>query len=437
MITPNRRTFLKIAATGMAGTALSKASSVARAAGANDRLVIGVIGCGNQGGRHARSVARMPGVTLAYVCDPDDSRVQETAKATGGPKAIKDLRAILDDRAVDGVIIATPDHWHTPTALLAMEAGKHVYVEKPCSHNVREGQLLVEAVKRYKRVFQHGTQSHSNRGAIEAMQMLREGIIGDVLAAKAWNVQRRQNIGHELPTTPPAGFDYDLWVGPAEVVPFRKNCHHYSWHWWYNFGTGDMGNDGTHEVDYARWALEVDTHPSRVTSVGDKLFFEDDQQFPDTMQVVFEYPGDGKVGGRRMLVFEQRLWSPAQPYDAENGAEFYGTKGTLFFSKHGGFKVVGPGNKPLDVKINWGQGNSCDVHQQNWMDCIRSGARPNSDVQDAHQTGVLIHLANIGARLGRRLRFDPATERCIGDDDANAMLSRKYRAGGHWAVPTS
>ncbi|MBP7937359.1 MAG: Gfo/Idh/MocA family oxidoreductase [Phycisphaerae bacterium] len=435
MNTFTRRSFLKASATGVAGASSLKASPVARAAGANDRLVVGVIGCGGQGKGHAANIARAAGATLAYVCDPDDNRREEAAKATGGPKAVKDLRAVLDDHSVDAVIIATPDHWHAPAALLAMEAGKHVYLEKPCSHNLREGRLLTEAVKRHRRVFQHGTQTRSNPGAIQAMRLLRDGIIGEVLMTKAWNIQRRQNIGHESPTEPPVGFDYDLWVGPAEMVPFRKNCHHYSWHWWYNFGTGDMGNDGTHEVDYARWALGVNTHPSRVTSVGDKLFFDDDQQFPDTMQVIFEYPGDGKVGGKRTLVFEQRLWSPAQPYDTENGAEFYGTKGTMFFSKHGRFKVVGPGNKPLDVKINWGQGNSCDVHQQNWMECIRSGARPNSDVQGAHQTGVLIHLANIGARLGRPLRFDPATERIVGDEEANAMLSREYRAGGHWAVP--
>ncbi len=219
------------------------------------------------------------------------------------------------------------------------------------------------------------------------------------------------------------------------MVPFQRNCHHYSWHWWYNFGTGDMGNDGTHELDYAKWALGVTTHPSRITAVGDKLFFDDDQQFPDTVQATFEYPGDGKVGSKRMLVFEQRLWSPTQPYATENGAEFYGTKGTMFFSKHGGFKVVGPGNKPVDAKINWGGGDAWSPHQLDWIECIKSGKTPSSDVQTAHQTATLIHLANSGARLGRTLRFDPATEHVVGDDEANAMLSRKYRASGHWAIP--
>lgn len=435
MTTHSRRSFLKTAATGLAGVSMLKASSVARAAGANERIAVAVIGCGRQGGRHTQWVTSLPGATLAAICDPDEGHLSETAKQTKCSTTVKDMRKIFDDRSIDAVIIATPDHWHAPAALLAMEAGKHVYLEKPCSHNVHEGRLLIEAVKRYKRVFQHGTQSHTNRGPIEAMKMLREGIIGDVLVAKAWNIQRRENIGRAKPEEPPAGFDYDLWVGPAEVVPFRKNCHHYTWHWWYDFGTGDMGNDGTHELDLAKWALGVDTHPSRITAMGDKLFFDDDQQFPDTMQVAFEYPGDGKVGSKRVLVFEQRLWSPAQPYATENGGEFYGTKGTMFFGKRGGFHVVGPDNKPLDAKVNWGGGETWSLHQLDWIECIKSGKTPASDVQTAHQTATLIHLANIGARLGRTLRFDPATERVVGDDEANAMLSRKYRAGGHWAAP--
>ena len=199
--------------------------------------------------------------------------------------------------------------WHTPAALLALEAGKHVYVEKPCSHNLREGRLLVEAAEKSNKIVQHGTQARSNEGFREAIQMLREGVIGDVMIAKAWNIQRRNNIGHKQPSDPPPGFDYDMWVGPAPFVPFRENCHHDTWQWWYNFGTGDLGNDGVHEFDMARWGLGINSHPNYVTAAGGKFFFDDDQQFPDTVAAAFNYDGDDSVGSRRQLLFEMRLWS--------------------------------------------------------------------------------------------------------------------------------
>jgi predicted dehydrogenase len=182
--------------------------------------------------------------------------------------AVSDLRRVLDDRTVDAVVVATPDHWHAPIAIMACEAGKHVYVEKPQSHNLRESRLLVDAARRNKVVVQHGTQSRSSPLIAGAVQMLREGVIGDVLVAKAWNIQRRGNIGRAAPSDPPPGLDYDLWVGPAEWMPFQKNRFHYDWHWWYNFGTGDIGNDGTHEIDYARWGLGVEGLPTTVTGRG-------------------------------------------------------------------------------------------------------------------------------------------------------------------------
>ena len=430
-----RRSFLKTGAAGATGIALLGPAASTRAAGANERVTVGVIGCGTMGRNHAQAMASMSEVQLAYMCDPDDRRLHQTAKEAKAVKIAKDLRTILDDNSVDAVIIATPDHWHTPAALLAMEAGKHVYLEKPCSHNLREGQLLVEAVRRSNRVVQHGTQSRSSRGVIEAMRLLRTGIIGEVLAAKAWNIQRRVDIGHAVAEEPPAELDYDLWVGPAEMVPFQKNRYHYTWHWWYNFGTGGIGNDGTHELDYARRALSEETHPTRVSGTGTKVFFDDDQQFPDTMQVTFEYPGDGKVGSRRLLVYEQRLWSPAQPYSTENGAEFYGTEGTMFLSKNGKVQVFGPDNKPLDVKVHWAEGLGYPAHRNNWIDCIKSGKSPNADAVGAHRTVTLVHLGNIVARLGRSVQFDPVTERILNDDEANGMLSRTYRADNHWAIP--
>ena len=221
------------------------------------------------------------------------------------------LRKVLDDSEVDAVYIATPDHWHAPAAILALAAGKHVYVEKPCCHNVREGRLMVEAAKRAGKVLQVGTQSRSAPFLQEAIQRLHEGAIGEVLVAKAWNSQRRGSIGKTQPSQPPPQLDFDRWVGPAPMVPYRSNMLPGIWRWWYDFGCGDIGNDGVHDIDVALWGLGVKTHPTRVTCLGGKNFFDDDQQFPDTQYAICEYPRDGAPSGRTtQLIFEQRIWSP-------------------------------------------------------------------------------------------------------------------------------
>jgi predicted dehydrogenase len=328
-----------------------------------------------------------------------------------------------------------PDHWHTPAALLALDAGKHVYVEKPCSHNIHEGRMLVEAVKRHKKVAAHGTQSRSTPGIQEAMQMLREGVIGDVLITKCWNWQLRENIGHKQPSKPPEGVDYDMWVGPAEWLPFQENRFHYNWHWWYDFGTGDVGNDGCHELDMALWGLGVTTQPSLVSAIGGKYFFDDDQQFPDTAQVTLEWPGDGKPGNKRMLIYEQRLWSTTYPFNVDSGVEFYGTKGRMFISKRGKFEIRGERNAPIDKKLKDAYQAKVEYNHQNWLDCIRDGGTPNAPIEIAHRTASAAHLGNIAMRLGRSLTFDPETETIVGDKEATAMLSRKYRADGHWGIP--
>ena len=304
MMSTTRRAFLVGAASGAAMSTLASPSKL-RAGKIIDRVRIGTIGCGNQGKAHVRSLLTLPEAELVYLCDVDEGRLAERIEQAGGtPQGVTDLRRILDDQTIHAVTIATPDHWHTPAALLALEAGKHVYVEKPCSHNVREGRMLVEAAKKYDRVVAHGTQARSCGGFREAMSMLAEGVIGDVLMARCWNWQRRKNIGHGTPTDPPPGVDYDTWVGPAEWMPFQANRFHYDWHWWHNFGCGGMGNDGVHELDYALWGLGAEGHPSVISAGGGKYFFDDDQQFPDTQQVTLEWPGD--IGQKRMLIYEQR-----------------------------------------------------------------------------------------------------------------------------------
>ncbi len=300
-----RRHFLK--RTGTAGAlAATWAVPSVQAAGANDRITIGVVGC-TRGALVAKALKPL-GADIAYICDTDADRMDRAHKTFNTAKRVGDFRRILDDKSVDAIVIATPDHWHGPAAIMAADAGKHVYVEKPCSHNIREGRLMIEAARRNKRVMQVGSQSRSTTILKNAMQQLRDGAIGQVLAAKAWNSQKRANIGHKKPSNPPPRFDYDTWVGPAPMRPFQSNCHHYTWHWWYDFGTGDAGNDGVHELDIAAWGLDLKSHPSLAAGHGSKLFFDDDQQFPDTQYVTYEYPaGNGKKP--ILLIFEQRLWS--------------------------------------------------------------------------------------------------------------------------------
>jgi len=393
-----------------------------------------MIGPGGHGSGLLESFVAQKDVVVVNDCDPDANRMNQAARvveqATGkAPKAVADLRRVLDDREVDAVVVATPDHWHAPATILACEAGKHVYVEKPCCHNIREGRLMVEAARRHGRIVQVGTQSRSAEYIIKAMQLLREGAIGDILVAKAWNSQLRRDIGKAEPTEPPPYLDFDLWVGPAPAVPYRGNLLPATWRWFLAFGTGDIGNDGVHDIDIARWGLGVDTHPHTVAAIGGKYFFGDDQQFPDTQYVVFEYGTAGSA--RKQLVHEQRLWSPYFQEGYENGNAFYGTKGMLILGKQEGWRLYGPRNERRDQMEGQLDGTA---HHRNFLDCIKTGQRPNADVETGHLSATLAHLGNMATRVRRVIHFDPQAERVIGDDEANGLVRREYRAG-HWAVP--
>jgi predicted dehydrogenase len=432
-MTADRRQFLKEAA---AGAALTAAATYARADGANNRLTVGVIGPGGMGTHHLDALLGRDDVRIAFVCDADANRLAAAAKRVAdkskqAPKAVKDMREVLDQKDVDAVFIATPDHWHAPATILACDAGKHVYVEKPCCHNLREGRLMTEAARRAKRVVQTGTQSRSTRHVMDAMAALKSGIIGEVLVCRVWNSQLRRNIGKTKPSDPPKHLDYDLWVGPAPMTPYRSNMLPGIWRWWFDFGCGDFGNDGVHDIDIGRWGLGVQTHPSTIAAVGGKYFFDDDQQFPDTQTVIFEYPGDGKMGQRKQLIFEQRIWSPYVEEGHENGNAFYGTKGYMILGKGSGWQVFGPRNAPGQKATGK---PDLPAHHQNFFECIRNGGTPNADVEIGHHSAALCHLGNIATRLGRTLHFDPANETIAGDSQANDMLRRKYRLG-HWAVP--
>ena len=285
---------------------------------------------------------------------------------------------------------------------------------------------------RTKRVLQHGTQFRSDPLALNVISALREGIIGDVLMSKAWNVQLRKSIGHEQPTAVPAGVNYDLWVGPAEFVPFQSNRFHYNWRWWHNFGSGDMGNDGIHELDLVRWGLGVDTLPTTVSGVGGKYFFDDDQEFPDTMNVAFEYPGNEAHIRPRTLIYEQRLWSTNYPFNVDSGVEFYGTKGKLFVSKRGKLEVLGERNVRIELPNK--PAENLPTHYEDFISAIQHGKTPHADVDTAFRTAVLSHLGNLTVRLGRSLTIDPVKQQVLNDPEAEKLLSRKYRES-HWAAP--
>ena len=369
------------------------------------------------------------GVQIAYVCDVDDARAAKAKQKLSAPEGVSDMRKIFDDKAVDMVVVAVPDHWHAPAAVAACAAGKHVYSEKPCSHNIREGRLMVEAARKHKRVMQIGTQSRSTSSIREAVQRVREGAIGEVLSVKAWNSQKRADIGRLKASEPPKGFDYDTWVGPAPFRPFQRNCHHYTWHWWYDFGTGDAGNDGIHEMDICRMALGVEEHPNRCLGYGAKQFFQDDQQFPDTQYVAFEWDPAEPSGRKKTMIYEQRIWTPYKMQGFEDGCCFFGTEGYMLLCKIQGWKLFAPRDKLVEEKpVHY----SIPEHTANFLGAIREGTPLNADVEIGHRSTTLIHLANIVARVGRGVEFDPKKETVLGDDEANAFVGRTYREG-YWA----
>jgi predicted dehydrogenase len=426
----NRRSFLKHAGAVAAAASVASSGKTSTACNANERIVVGLMGCGGRGVQLGTIFAGQPDAAVAYVCDPDRNRAGRAKEATGADDAVADMRRILDDQSVDAVVIASCDHWHAPAAILACQAGKHVYVEKPCSHNLREGRMMIDAARKHDVVIQHGTQTRSARSAQAAVAMLHEGMIGDVLVAKHVNSQKRANIGHQEPLKPPGHLDYDLWVGPAEWREYQSNYVHYHWHWFYNFGTGDIGNDGVHGIDVARWGLGVHTHPSFVAGYGSKLFFDDDQEFPDTYTVTFEYPGGGKFGQKRLLIYEQRIWSPYREDADGNSIFFYGTNGMMRIGRS--IHVFGPNNEPLRRET---PSSGDDLHQRDFLDAVKDRTRqPNAEIQIGHLSSSVCHLGNIVARIGRAVRFDPKTEQILGDQKAAELLGRKYRQG-HWAVP--
>jgi predicted dehydrogenase len=430
---PPRRRFLKSATGSAAALAFS---ATARAANDGKKIRLAMIGPGGMGMQHVKTLCQRKDVEFLWVIDADAARAAAAAKTiqelTGEtPQTGQDLRRALDDEAVQACFMATPDHWHAPGAILAAAAGKHVYVEKPCSHNLREGRLMIEAAARHRIHLQVGTQSRSTPHIRAVVEKIRSGIIGEVLVAKAWNSQKRADQGKEPVTAPPSALDYELWLGPVPAVPFRKTYHPAHWRWFHHFGGGDFGNDGVHDIDIARWGLGVETHPNRINGMGGKLFFGDDQEWPDTQYCAFAY--DLPDGRTRQLIYEQRIWSPYRQEGHENGCAWYGTEGMIVGSKAGGWQIYGPKNQLIE-SITPG-GVDLAAHHENFLARVRGEETGElyADIAINHLSSSLCHLGNIATRTGRTLHFDPEHETIIGDDEAATLLRRDYRE--HWATP--
>jgi predicted dehydrogenase len=386
------------------------------------------------GSNHIRYLSKQKDVRITHVCDVDSQRLAAAAKLAAQegrePATAGDMRRLLENRDLVAVFIATPDHWHAPAAILALNAGKHVYVEKPCSHNIREGRLMIEAARKARKLCQVGTQSRSTEMNMTAIRMILEGEIGDVLSVRVWNSQLRRNIGRRKPSDAPAHLDYENWIGPAPMIPYQANRGHGVWRWWYAFGAGDMGNDGVHDLDVAVWGLGVNTHPTTITAIGGKYFFDDDQEFPDTQTVVFEWPRVGKNNQKKQMIFEQRIWTPYKMEGYENGCAFYGTRGMFVVGHSEGWRLYGPRNKELKTVTG---GADLLAHHRNFFDCIRNNRTPNADVEVSHLSTSLCHLGNIATRMRRVITFDPKTEEIQGDKEAAALVRRTYR--DHWGRP--
>jgi predicted dehydrogenase len=429
----NRRQFLGSSAKNAAGVAVGMAGLAATTAAAetlskataSERVRVAIVGVRNQGKALTSHLAAMPDVDVAALCDVDESLRPAALGAVADvrQKSLRweaDFRRILDDPSVDAVVIATPDHWHAPMTILACQAGKDVYVEKPVSHNVREGQQMVAAARRYGRVVQSGLQQRSGSHFQSAVEFVRSGRLGAVHLAKAWTVHRRKPIGRKRDGMPPDGVDYDLWLGPAPMRAFNANRFHYNWHWFWDYGTGELGNWGAHMLDVARWGLGVGL-PTRVSASGGRFHFEDDQETPDTLVVQYAYP-------RATIVWEHRLWSTHGVEGRSAAAAFYGEMGTLVVDR-GGWKVY-----DLAETIASDASEQPIAHLRNFVDCIKSRSRPTADIEIGHTSSALCHLGNIAYRVGREVNYIPEAATFAGDREANLLLSRSYRKP--WDLPS-
>jgi len=418
-----RRTFLKRASvTTAALTAFAPAMVNRATAAANDKLVIGIMGCNGRGIAHINGHLSVPNVEIGYICDVDKRAVAKgiatvAKKQQRKPQGIDDFRRMLEDKSVDAISIATPDFWHAPATILACAAGKHVYVEKPGSHNAHESELMVEAAKKHKRIVQMGNQRRSWPWVIESIAALHAGEVGKVNFARAWYANHRGPIGRGKPVPVPDWLNYELWQGPTPEREFRDNVIHYNWHWFWHWGTGELGNNGVHALDLVRWGLKVDL-PQRVTCGGGRYHAQDDWESPDTYVVTFDF---GQCGAS----WDGQSCDPRGFEGTDFGVNFYGEKGVLSIA--GNNTVIYDLNGKVVRKI---EGKHDDVlHFANFADGIREGKKLNSPIDDGQKSTMLCHLGNIAWRSGHTVNLDPMTGKMAKDKEAEKFWQREYRRG--------
>lgn len=413
-----RRSFL--ISTGAALTQLTPGK-----ASPNSRVRMCVIGVHGRGRDHIRGFQALDNAEVAMLCDVDQQVLSQRAdafeKEYGRKVATEtDLRRVFDNKNIDAVSIAMPNHWHALAAIWACQAGKDVYVEKPGAHNIFEGRKLIEAAHKHKRIVQHGVQLRSSEAIQEAVDHLRKGTIGKVYMARGLVYRWRPSIGHKGDEPTPSYLDWNLWQGPAQERNFTRRLVHYNWHWHWDYGNGDVGNQGIHETDMCLWGLGVDKLPSKVTAMGGKFLFDDDKETPETLASTYLFPGDNK-----MIEFEVRPWCTNEENGAGVGNLFYGSEGYMVIKGYDRYEIyLGQKREPGPSRKAGGN------HFANFIKAVnsRNTADQNGPVETAHMASALAHLGNISYRLGRQLTFDPAAEKFVGDDEANAMLTRKYRA---------
>lgn len=428
-----RRRFLKTASAAGLGIATARVRPWALGA-PGERIAVAVMGLNGRGTVLAKAFARTPNASVAYLCDVDSQVLAKAAAAVGPlqaspPKAIGDFRRALDDKSVDALVIAAPDHWHTPAAILALQAGKHVYVEKPCGHNAREGELIVEAQRKHQRVVQMGTQQRSAARSIELVQALKEGLIGQPYLARAWYANSRGTIGRGKEAPVPANLDYELWQGPAPRTPYHDNVIHYNWHWFHRWGTGEICNNGTHEIDVSRWMLGVDTC-TKVVSTGGRYQFDDDWEFPDTQEVAFEFAG-GKT-----IIWQGQSCNGLPMFGRSRGVSVLGTGGSVVVDRDGYVVYDQKGQmirqaaaaKPADPLNVVADDEMTGTHIANFVDAVRTGATLHQPISEGAKSVLLCHLGNIAQSTGRALRIDAAGH-IVDDADAMKQWQREYAPG--------
>lgn len=439
----NRRDFIKKSAASSAGIAIGatafSAKSYANIIGANDRIHVAIIGVNGRGNSMAGTFAKQKNTEVSCICDVDSRAIPKAMKSVekagqeSKPKSEKDCRKVMEDKSIDAIYIATPDHWHAPLTIMGCKAGKHVYVEKPLSHNPREGEMAIEAARKYNKVVQMGAQRRSAPVLTQGIKKLHEGIIGRVYLAKTWYTNARKPNFFKAGQVP-EWLDYDLWQGPAPRAPYMDGLIHYNWHWKWEYGTGEALNNGTHEVDVARWGLGVD-FPTRVTSVGGRYHYKDDWETPDTQIITMDYPG------RVSLMWECRNSNGRQIEGSDRGIIFYGENGSL---DTGGdsYKVYNNDGKlidevkslivegPIDGRNTASPSLGMDsLHVADFLDAIRKSRRPNCDVELGYKSVVAMQLGNIAWRVGRDLKIDPKNGHILDDKEAQKLWGRTYEKG--------